>query len=209
MTRFRSTLVLLLSLTVLTACKDDPLGVNSGDPMTEEEIQEVFFAIADAFEALGAAPAASGPARASVSVNESFTGSAPCPMGGAIAANGSASGTVDDETFELDLSYRLRLTPDGCVIDTETTTITLDAAPYIQLDMDFHLSETELVIGGSQSGGISYTAADGRVGSCAFSVQFSGSVDLVAESGSSQVSGEVCGVSASGLTVFELDTGTT
>jgi hypothetical protein len=178
--------------------------VNSGDPLTEDEIQLVFLAISDAFSNLSFAPAA-GPARAQISVNESFNGSAPCSEGGTISANGSANGTVDDVTYELDLTYMLRMTPNGCAVPTETEVITLDGAPYLQLDMDFLLTETTIEVSGSQSGGIAFTSTDGRSGSCAFDVQFTTTANLDTLEGTSSASGTVCGVSANGLQVWSAD----
>lgn len=194
-----------LAITAIGCGGDDgPMGVNSGDALTEAELQVVFYAISNAFSTFGAAPAAVGPARAVHSASESFDESAPCELSGSIAASGSASGTYDDVTGALDLTYHLRMTPNSCEVPTETTSIVLQGAPYIQLDMDFSLSETALSMSGSQVGGISFTADDGRSGSCAFDIDFSGNVDLGAQSGSSSVSGTVCGVSASNLTVFDL-----
>jgi len=138
-------------------------------------------------------------------VNESFSASAPCDQGGTIAASGSANGTLDDETFELDVNYQLRLTPTACVAPTETGTVTLDGAPYIQLDMDFLLTETQIVVSGSETGGIAFTSSDGRSGSCAFDVGFNVTANLEGGTGSSSASGTVCGVSASNLTVFDVD----
>lgn len=208
MSKLRSLLVLAVMASALSGCKDDPLGVNSGDPLTEDEIQEVFFALSEAFSSLNLAPAAaSGPARASISFNESFDATAPYPgEAGTISASGSANGTVDDQTFEFDLAYQLRMTPNGCLIPTETGTVTLDGAPHIQLDMDFQLTDTQIVVSGSETGGIAFTSDDGRSGSCAFDVQFSFSSDLEG-SGTASASGTVCGVSASNLTVFDADIG--
>ena len=204
--KLRSTLVLAVMVSSLAACNDDPLGVNSGDAMTPAEIQAVFSAISETFSTLGVAPAAAGgPARAIISVSESFSESAPCEVDGSVAAEGSVSGTVDDETFLLDLNFRLRLTPNGCVVTTETNTVTLDGAPYVQLDMDFQLTDTQIVAIGTQTGGIAFTTSDGRSGSCAFEVTFNVTADLEGQAGSSSVSGAVCGVSASGLQVFEFD----
>ncbi|MDH3207044.1 MAG: hypothetical protein OEO79_10550 [Gemmatimonadota bacterium] len=205
MSKLRSTLVLAVSVCLLSACADDPLGVNSGDPLTPEEMQAVFSAISETFSTLSFAPAAAGgPARAVISVNESFSATAPCDIGGSFAAAGSANGTVDDETFLLDLSFQLRLTPNGCIVATETNTVTLNGAPYVQLSMDFELNETQIVAVGTQTGGIAFTSSDGRSGSCAFEVSFSVTADLEGQSGSSSVSGTVCGVSATGLQVFDV-----
>lgn len=207
MSKLRFPLVTVAMLAVLSACggDDDPLGVNSGDPLTEEEIEAVFFAISDAFAELSFAPAQAGPARATVSVSESFSGSAPCAEGGSISANGSVSGTADDETFVLDLAYQLRMTPSACAVPTETNTVTLDGSPYLQLDMDFLLTETVIDVTGSYSGGIAFTSSDGRSGSCAFDVDFSVNANLDAQSGTSSASGTVCGVSAQGLQAWDFE----
>jgi hypothetical protein len=183
---------------------DSPVGVNSGDALTEAELQVVFYALSDAFSSIGAGPAAVGPARATQSASESFDDTAPCEAGGSIAVKGSANGTYDDVTQALDFSFQLRMTPNGCRVPTETTTIVLDGDPYIQFDMDFSSSETSLELSGSQQGGISFTAEDGRSGTCAIDIDFSGTLDQQSQSGSSSVSGTVCGVSASNLTVFDL-----
>jgi len=195
-------------VSALSGCKDDPLGVNSGDPLTPAEMQAVFAAISSTFSTLGFAPvpaAVGGPARTTVSVSESFDVSAPCGEAGSIDTSGSVNGTFDDETFAFDMDYQLRMTPMGCVVSTEEGTVTLDGAPYIQLNMDFLLSETQLSITGSETGGIAFTSSDGRSGSCAFDVTFSVTADLEGSGGSSSASGTVCGVSASNLAVFEID----
>lgn len=207
MFKLRSLLVLLCLATTLTACTDDPVGVNSGDPLTEEEIQAVFFAISEAFASFeqGAAAAPGGPALVTVSVNESVSGTAQCEGGGSISGTGSASGSATDEPFEVDVAYRVRLDLSSCEVPTEDGSITLDSAPHIQLDMDFLLTETVIEVGGDQSGGIGFTSSDGRVGSCLFDVSFDVAVDLGAQSGSSQAAGTVCGVSVAGLQVFSVE----
>jgi hypothetical protein len=205
--KLRSTLVTVATLSVLAACggDDDPLGVNSGDPLTAAEIQAVFLAISESFNEMNSGASAAGPARAPVAFSQSLSGSATCPEGGSMAGNGSASGTVDDETFVIDLTYQLRLSPAACAVPTETAIITLDAAPYVQLDMDFLLTETLIDISGTQSGGIAFTSSDGRSGSCAFDIAFSVDADLEGGSGTSSVSGTVCGVSAEGLQVWDFE----
>ena len=149
MSKLCRSFVALAAVFTVSACGgDDPLGVNSGDPLTEAEIQAVFFAISEAFGNLNFGPAAVGPAQATVSINESFNGSAECPVGGSVSANGSANGTIDDETFEFDLRYQLRLDMNGCQVETDTNVITMDGSPYIQLDMDLLLTETLIEVSG-------------------------------------------------------------
>jgi hypothetical protein len=204
--KFRLSLVAVLMVSALSGCKDDPLGVNSGDSLTLAEMQAVLSAISSTFSSLGFAPAAvGGPAMTTVSVSESFDVSAPCAEAGSIDMSGSVNGTVDDVTFTLEVDYQLRLTPNGCIVPTEGGTVTLEGSPYIQLDMGFMLSETQIVVSGSETGGIAFTSSDGRSGSCLFDVTFSVSADLEGSGASSSASGTVCGVSASNLTVFEID----
>ncbi len=207
MSKLRLSLVSLAVAATFTACggDSDPLGVNSGDPLSEDEIQSVFFAIAEAFTQLDFGPAATGPARATISVNENFSGSANCPVTGSVSGNGSAAGTVDDETFELDLRYQLRLDMTNCGVQSTTNTITLNGAPFIQLDMDFVLTETLIDVSGTQTGGIAFTSTDGRSGSCAFDVAFSSTANLNTQQGNSSTTGTVCGVSVSGLQVWAVD----
>jgi len=205
--KLRSSLVLVASMSALTACSGDdgPAGVNSGDALSEAEIQAVFFTLSEAFGSLAAAPAAAGPARATRAVNESVTGEAPCAAGGMISGAGSARGTLTDTPLAMDIRFQLRLTPSGCVVNTETATLTLESAPYIQLNMDFLLTETLIEVDGSYAGGIAFTSTDGRSGSCSFDVGFDVSVNLDDQSGGSSVTGSVCGVSVSGLQAFSVD----
>jgi len=192
------------ALTVVACGGDDgPVGMNSGDQLTEAELQVVFYAITNAFGYLNAAPAAVGPAPATQSQNVSFDETAPCESGGSIVVNGSASATYDDVSGQVDATYHLRMTPNGCVVPTESGSITIEADPYLQLDMDFSLSDTAIEISGSEDGGIAFTSTDARSGSCLFDVDFSGNVDLENQSGNSAASGTVCGVSVSSLEVFD------
>lgn len=206
MDKLRTTLVTAGLALVAAGCGGDnnPVGVNSGDPLTPYEMQLVFNQLTAVFENLGAAPASPGPAAATQSFNESINQPAPCDSGGSITANGSVNGTVDDVTGELDMTLHMRMTPNGCVVETETASITLDGAPYIQMDMDFYLSDTTIDMSGTQKGGISFTSTDGRSGSCAFDISFTGNVNLDTQAEESSVSGTVCGASAADLEVFQV-----
>lgn len=206
MSKLRSYLA-LLPIASFAACggDSDPVGVNSGDALTETEIQAVFFALSDAFASLNQGAAASGPAMTTYPVNETVTGNAVCPQGGGISATGSVRGSATDEPFELDIRYQVRLSPRGCVVTTEGGTVTLDAKPHLELAANLFLTESVIEARGSYGGGIAFTSTDGRTGSCAFDVSFDVSADLVDQSGSSVVSGTVCNVSVSGLQAFSVD----
>jgi hypothetical protein len=203
MPKLRTSLVVAVSMSVLAACKDDPVGVNSGDPLTEAEIQAFFYALSDAFSAFSTAPAAVGPAQATTSYDQSFDASAPCPTSGTMAASVSVHATVTDAPSVVDANYQARVTPSHCVVPTEGGSITVDGSPYVQMALDFSITETSISFEGTESGGIAFTSSDGRTGSCLFDVSFSGTA--TSTSGSSSVSGTVCGVSVNALEAFSVD----
>lgn len=203
MFKLRTSLVLAVSMSVLAGCKDDPIGVNSGDAMTEAEIQAFFYALSNAFSSFSNPPAAVGPARATGSYSESFDASAPCPTSGTMAASVSVHATVTDAPAAVDATYQARVTPHLCVVPTEGGTITVDGSPYIQMSLDLSFTETTIDFEGTESGGIAFTSSDGRTGSCLFDVSFSGTA--TSTSGSSSVSGSVCGVSVNALEAFSVE----
>lgn len=206
MPKVRAPLVLAVTALTLTACKgDDPLGVNSGDPMTEAEIQAFFNALSDGFAQFGGGPAAVGPARATSTYSESFNASAECPTSGSMSASVSVHATLTDEPLVLDASYQARVTPNMCVVPTESGVITVDGSPYLQMSLDLTLTETTIDFDGSYVGGIAFASDDGRSGSCRFDVDFSGTANLDTQAGSSSVSGTVCGVSVEALEAFSVE----
>jgi len=203
MRKTRTSLSLALALITLAGCKDDPLGVNSGDALTQPEIQAFFYALSDAFSSFSG-PVAVGPAMATQSYSESFSGSADCPTSGSMSASVSVHATVVDEPASIDASYKARVTPDLCVVPTEgDQSITVDGGPYIQMNLDFTITDTSFGFQGSEAGGISFTSSDGRAGSCRFDVSFTGTA--TSTTGSSSVSGTVCGVSVDALEAFSVD----
>ena len=196
-------LVLILSLPFAAACGGDDLVGLEGDPLTEAEIQAVFNAFASAFSSLGAGQqAANAPARASVSVDQSFDVDAPCAGGGNIAAGGSVNGTVDDETFESDIRFELVFDPQSCAVGTEEGVLTIDGAPDVTFVVNSVFTETEISMSGSQLGGIRFTSEDGRSGTCPIDVTFETMVDLTDQSSTQNVTGTVCGLSASEFSVI-------
>lgn len=203
MTNLRTSFVLAVTATVLTGCKSDPLGTNSGDPLTEAEIQTFFYALSDAFSSFSSGPAAVGPALATASYSDSFNATADCATSGSMRGSVSVRATVTDEPLVVDATYRVRVTPDLCVVPTESGSITVDGGPYLQMDVDLLLTEATIEFDGSYGGGIGFTASDGRSGSCRFDVDFSGSV--TSTSASSAVSGTVCGVSVAATEAFTVD----
>jgi hypothetical protein len=187
----------------LAACGGDEavLGVNSGDQLSDVEIQALFNALGTAIGGIGGSPhlvrSPDGPMLASlgtISVNQSVNETAPCESG-TIGVRGRVEGTVDDETFESDLSMQLTLSFNTCGVTAETQTLTLSNPPGIAYDMDFTIGQESFAASGSQIGGFEFTTGDGRVGSCAIDLTFDVSY-TTGTTPSSTVSGEVCGRSA-------------
>jgi hypothetical protein len=208
MPKLRLSLVLAVAASALAGCKSDPLGTNSGDPLTEAEIQTFFFALSDAFSSFssgpaGVGPAGVGPALATASYNESFNATADCATSGSMSGSVSVHATATDNPVVLNATYRVRVTPNECVVPTETGSITVDGGPYLQMDVDLLLTEATIGFEGAYGGGIAFTSSDGRSGTCRFDVDFSGSASST--SASSSVSGTVCGVSVSATEAFSVD----
>jgi hypothetical protein len=184
------------------ACSDDPTGVNSGDPLTAGEIEALMAAFSSALDSTGVAAqrvATSGldgaaAAQGAVPINQSFDVSAPCESG-TIQVSGSLNGTIDDQTFDMDVTMEVSWDPSGCMVSNSTTTFTVDGAPQIDLVLDMTSTSDALTMSGTETGGFSFTSSDGRVGSCALDVTFSIVTDNAGINGSA--TGTICGLDAS------------
>ncbi len=183
-----------LALTVV-ACSDTATGVTSGDELTSVEVAAVMAALGSAFESVGVAPpVAVGPALAPISINESFNESIPCESG-TLDLSGSMTGSVDDQTFDIDIMMDVSWDPNACVVTDGTNTFTVDGAPRVDLTLDMTSTQDALTLSGTETGGFSFTTSDGRSGSCALDVTFS--VVTVGSNVTSTVTGTICGHPAS------------
>jgi hypothetical protein len=206
MKRFAKSISVLAasSMLALAACGDDPTGVNSGDQLTEAEIQALLNHVGEAIG--GVSPSASMVGTPEgiqlVDIDQSVSVTAPC-QAGEVSVSGSVEGTVDDVTYDSDLLMKVTLDYDGCVIPTEETTFTVDGAPDIYFEADFMLRETEFSVSGLQRGGFRFTASDGREGSCAIDLRFDASYTSGASSSvTSSVTGTICSRSASAFEAY-------
>ena len=193
----------------LAACGDDgPMSVQ-GDPLSQEEVQAVFAALSGAFSQVGvpsASPAMDGipqPSAAPVAVDETFDLTLPCEVSGDLAAVGAVSGTVDDETYDTDLTYQLAITPNACAVPHEENTLIVSGDPSVAISMDMAFTETLFSVAGSYTGGLSYTTSDGRAGSCTINLNFDISANAGGGGGQS-VSGQVCGIAGSHFQAFTI-----
>ena len=194
-----------LALT-LAACGGDPVGVNSGDELTDAEIQTVFDAFSGAIGGVDASASRVAPQdgiqMAEITVNQSVNVTTGCDLGGEISLSGSVEGTVDDETFASNLEMGIGVQFDACAVASDQNTVTVDGD--IQFDSHVVIDEGSFSVDGTQVGGFDFTTNDGRIGSCAIDIDFSASF-TEGTSAQSSVSGTVCGRSAS---QFEAYTGT-
>lgn len=210
--RFRKTFTVYATtaaLVALAACSaDDPLGVNSGDPLSPQEIQSVFDAMSTAFASGGVNPsspsALPGISRAPIPIDQEFIFAAACPLEGSIGINGSADGQIDDETLAGNLSIQFTHTFNGCMVSANGITITVSHNPPIVFQGDFTFSQDELSVDGSERGGFEYVTSDDREGSCAIDMSFSISHNSATQTSSASVTGRVCGVSADQFTPLNI-----
>ncbi len=196
-----SSLAAVLSL-ALAACGGDPVGINSGDELSDDEIQAVFNAFGGAFTNVNQAQHRATPQEgiqlAEIPINTSVDLSAPCDLGGSIDLDGSASGTMDDETFESDITMDIDVEFKGCVVPSEQLLITVNGD--IAFDSHLVVGQETFSVDGSQVGGFSFTLDDGRSGSCSLDIEFSAST--TGSTVQSNVSGTVCGRSAANFEAY-------
>lgn len=187
-----------LSLAVLAACGDDP-AAPSGDELSASEAAAISeFLVGQSlegwsFDEVGgpsASVAPSGSVGAPVTIDFSTEATIGCPEGGTVSLSVDIDGSIDDQTQSGTLSLFLVEALDGCAFPAEGTVFTLDTSPDLTLDGDFAWDAGQPV--GEQSfsfaGGVQWSAADGRAGSCTVDLQ----VTLL-EDGSTVESGTVCG----------------
>jgi hypothetical protein len=190
---------------LLAGCGSDGigLGVNAGDELSDAEIQALFNELGTAIGSIGGSAqhvtsGQDGPQLAPISVKQSVNETASC-QSGTIGIDGDIDGTVDDETFESDLSLLLTLDFNDCAVPTETQTITLNGPPGLQYDIDFVIGQEEFSVSGTMKGGFSFSTDDQRDGSCAIDLEFSASYSSTGSSQTSTVTGAVCGRSGTGF----------
>ena len=195
-------LTIALALTVV-GCGDGITGVDSGDVLTPDEVAAVVAAFGSALQAAGVSTTqgAAGPAQAPISLNQSFDVSVECESG-TFDVSGSVAGSIDDTTFDLDLSMNVRWQPNECVVGAGENTVTLDGDPRVELALEMTSSQEVVTLSGRETGGFSFTTSDGREGSCAFDVTFSIVSDGPVESNA--VTGTVCKLDASSFDTFGL-----
>jgi hypothetical protein len=187
-----------LTLTLVACGDDDGTGVDSGDPLTADEVAAVLAALGSALAEAGPAGAQAAGAQVPISVTEIFDITFPCVEGGNIVVSGGVSGTFDNETGDSDLATTVTWDPNACVVSTDNNTFTVDGTPHIELAFDLTTTQDGFTADGTETGGFSYTSSDGRSGGCSFDVTYS--IVATETSIDATISGTICGQNA---TAFE------
>jgi hypothetical protein len=199
-----STIALLLA-----ACSGDPTGVNSGDELSDAEIQALLNELAASLNEVNVGVPALNNRRMDtpmpvllsstpIGVDAGFNQSVPCESG-SLSLAGNVKGQIDDETFLGSLNMNFTWDFNACAVTLEDVTVTVDGAPEIRFDGDYTFGENEFSLAGTEKGGFSFTISDGREGSCAIDVAFSSTVNTDAGTLEASTSGEICGRSAEGF----------
>ncbi len=200
-----------LALLVAAACGGSPTGTNSGDPLTEQEIQAVLDALGGSLGGVTSASVVSanvldsgGPnlSTAAEPINVNLDVTVPCQSGGNIGLDGSMNGDVDTQTGEGSVDVDFKWIINGCVVPTQSTTVTVQGDPHIQFAATFTFSQDSFSMDGTQAGGFSFTTGDGRSGSCAIDLSFQSSVNYTTNAVTGSFNGTICGISGSGFQTF-------
>ena len=168
---FRTVFSIICAASIAGACGGDPTGTDSGDPLSDAEVQAVLTELAQSLGNLAAVPSVMRPgidrpvvlAESADPISIDFNESAPCEAG-SIGIRGSIDGDIDEQTLTGSFDARITWTIDGCVITVEGTAVTVDDDPNIVFDAEFTLGENSISATGTEKGGFRYTAADGRSG---------------------------------------------
>ncbi len=162
-------LAMFLLLTVgAFACSDSTgtVGATDGDPLTDEESAAVLLELMEVFGGFGATSAPAVSPAGTIPIDESLDETAQCPGGGSVRLQGNITGTVDDETFAMDLEFQFTESINDCGVFHNEMLFVVSGAPNITWSGDYMYSSQSLTGTFSMIGGFAYTAGDDRSGSC-------------------------------------------
>ena len=111
--------------------------------------------------------AGSASASVPVTINNTFSASAPCPQGGQVAISGTVAGTGDDATHSLTLDVNATRVDSNCAFNTRHGVMTLNGNPNLGYEGHLNVVNGALVGLQTQSHTGSFTwARGGFSGTC-------------------------------------------
>lgn len=205
-----TTLTMLLTV---SACGDDsPAGI-TGDALNAAETQQLvgaFFIVLEVIDiplldnfygpAAGARPAATPYGEL---YDDEIDGVTECLGGGSASVTGLITGDVDQEAETADISVSATADLVACVVPGEATTFTLNGDPDVDLSAEITITPTAISIDISTDGDVAFSTNDGRSGSC--SLNFGVSASATQAGVIQNLTGTVCGISASSLDIALFD----
>lgn len=196
-------------LLAAAACSDDPAAPSDElSPTEAAELAAILgdLAVEQGFSAAGdgsaAAPTAA-PAAVPITFATDVVFTATCPLGGAVEVDAELSGTVDGETGRLETAMTVVQTHRACVAEggDTGTLFTLDGAPAVTVSMDLEsdAQSGDYEVEASFVGAVSWST-DGRSGTCSMDLDVDTSGNNVTGTGTSTVTGSICGITVSQTT---------
>lgn len=203
--RFISTTLTAAALAFLPACGSDSPTGDTGDALTMIEAQELVTAFFDLLELIDIPPLETGPAAVPAAVpygdlyDDVISGQMECDGSGFASLQGLITGDVDDPAGTADITATATATFVDCVHIGETSTLTIQGNPNIGIMADIVITEATIDITIEIDGGLSYTATDGRTGTCAMDLTVTASASSagVVEG----LTGSACGINGSSIDV--------
>jgi hypothetical protein len=194
-------LTLLVCSITMTACDDDPAGLNSGDLSDAEAAAIAEFLLSSTFDgALATLDSPfGGPQPVPFSFETQADGEVACPLGGSIAFSATILLEGDTEIEGGSISISTTQVHDACKAEQEGTGIefTLTGKPNIVTTFEASVDPAGAMgIHGSMDGTVAWESGD-RGGDCVIGLSYTGSGDETTGTATASVSGAVCGVSVS------------
>lgn len=124
-----------------------------------------------------------------ISIDWSLGVSTQCDQGGTFDASGAITGSIDDQTLAGNLTLDITTSMTDCAFTADQTIVTFNTNPDLQLNGSTAWNQAGLVGSSTYTyaGGLDWSAADGRSGSCTFDV-----VVTLAQDGTQTATGTVC-----------------
>jgi hypothetical protein len=185
----------------LSACDDDPVQVV--DTLSEAEASALASVLLDislegTLDAVGDTEPPAGPPSAPIAFETDVSFTAPCPLGGTVAATAALEGVVDAETEEWDVTLDVTETHQACVVSDADSgqTFTIDGAPDLNVAFDLEYTPDDFTVTGAYGGAVGWQT-EGRSGTCTVDLGFDASGDPGTGAGTASLTGTVCGVTIS------------